>query len=236
MSAILLSHPESLYKALFPDEQPRVIAAVGGGGKTTFLNTLANQLHATGARVVVTTTTKMRPPKDPALLAQTPEDAARILDAGHIPLAGRYYTKEKIQALPGGIRALSKIADYVLVEADGSRMRPLKMTDPSYEPVIPPEADAVVALAGLDAIGQPVSEAVHRPEMACRILGMAPDHQIAPPDVAQLLAHCYQPRYVLLNKADSPDRQSFGLEIAAQLLGAHCLIASLRDWGQAENR
>lgn len=236
MSTILLSPPGSLYEALFPEDRPRVIAAVGGGGKTSFLKTLAAQLHADGARIVVTTTTKMRPPEDPGLLAQTPEEAARILDAGHIPLAGQYFSEEKIQGLPGGISELAKIADYVLVEADGSRKRPLKITDPSYEPVIPLEANAVVALAGLDAVGKSVSEAVHRPELACKALGMTPEHGISPQDVARLLEHCYRPRYVLLNKADGLSRQRAGLEIASYLPGARVVITSLRDWGWAETR
>lgn len=236
MSAVFLSPPENLYKALFPEEQPRIIAAVGGGGKTTFLHTLANQLHASGARVIVTTTTKMRPPEDPALLAQTPEEAARILDAGHIPLAGQYFSAEKITGIPDNISGFAKIADYVLVEADGSRKRPLKMTDPTFEPVIPPEAEAVVALAGLDAIGHPVSKAVHRPELAREALGLAENQPVTAESIARLLSHCYQPRYVLLNKADDPVRRKAGLEIAFYLSAARCIITSLRDWGFAEKR
>lgn len=236
MSAFLLFPPKSLYDALFPEEHPRIIAAVGGGGKTTFLKTLANQLHAAGARVVVTTTTKMRPPEDPALLAQTPEEAARILNAGQIPLAGRHIHAEKVTGIPGGIPELAKIADYVLVEADGSRKHPLKMTDAAYEPAIPPGADAVVALAGLDAVEKTLIDAVHRPELACKALDMTPEHQISPQDIARLLEWCYQPRYVLLNKADNPFRQKAAFDIAALLPGARCIVTSLRDYGFAENR
>ena len=236
MSGLLLSHPGSLYEALFPEARPRIIAAVGGGGKTTFLNTLAAELHDRGRRVVVTTTTKTRPPEDPALLAQTVPEAAQLLDAGHIPLAGQYLTKEKVQGLPGSLPVLAAMADYVLIEADGSRKRPLKMTDPAYEPVIPPEAEAVVALAGLDALGCPVSQVVHRPELACKALGVSPEAPVTPELAARLLALCYRPRYVLLNKADGPDRQRAGLAVAAHLPGARCVIASLRDWGHAELR
>ncbi len=236
MSAIFLSPPASLNKALFPEKTPRVIAAVGGGGKTTFLKTLAAELQAAGASVILTTTTKVRPPEDLSLLAQGPEEAAAILTQGHIPLVGRYITAEKLQGLPGGIAPLMGLADYILVEADGSRKRPLKMTNPTYEPVIPPEAEAVVALAGLDALGQPLSRSVHRPELAGQALTLPMDHLVTPETVARLLDLCYQPRYVLCNKADDPLRQRSGLEIAARLPGARCVITSLRAWGLAETR
>ena len=52
----------SLYQALHLDEQTKIIAFVGGGGKTTLLYALAGELQRRGQSVVVTTTTHMQRP------------------------------------------------------------------------------------------------------------------------------------------------------------------------------
>lgn len=235
MSALVVAPPESLYEALFPGRKPRIIAAVGGGGKTTLLKTLAAELSARGATAVITTTTKMHPPEDRALLARTPEEAALLLASHPVVWFGALAGEEKMTGVPGAIPALARAADYVLIEADGSRKRPLKMTDPQYEPVIPPEAEAVVALAGLDGLGKPISEAVHRPGLALALLGRETT-LVTPAVAARLLLHCYEPDAVLLNKADTPALRALGRETAALLPGQHTVITSLRDWGLAETR
>ena len=236
MSAVLIAPPERIYAALFGESFPRVIAAVGGGGKTTFLKTLAAELAAEGARVVVTTTTKMHPPEDASILGTTADEVISLLETTPIVWAGLPLSEGKMTAIPDSLPRLKASADYVLVEADGSRKRPLKMTDPAYEPRIPPEADAVVALAGLDSLGRPIREAVHRPALACPVLKKGADSPVTREDIACLLSHCYNPRYVLLNKADTPALREEACRIAALLPEARCLIASLRLWGQAETR
>ena len=69
--------------------------------------------------------------------------------------------------------ACSKQAQIpVLVEADGSRQRPLK-APASHEPVIPAWVDTVVVLAGLSGIGRPLNaEWVHRPERFSELAGV----------------------------------------------------------------
>ena len=54
--------------------------------------------------------------------------------------------KEILEKLPG-------FCDLLLVEADGSRRRPLKVPA-VHEPVIPSFADMVVGVIGLDCIGK----------------------------------------------------------------------------------
>lgn len=236
MSIHLLTPAESLYNALFQGTSPRVIAAVGGGGKTTFLKTLAAELSARGARVIITTTTKMHPPADLSILGSTREEVIALLDVHPIVWAGVLISEGKMTGIPDVLSLPASIADYILVEADGSRRRPLKMTDPAYEPSIPPEADAIVALAGLDSLGKPVMEAVHRHALACPILEKPESSPVTPEDVARLLRHCYHPRHVLLNKADTPGLQAEARRIAALLPEAHCVVASLRDRGFSESR
>lgn len=236
MSARHLSPPESLYRALFPAKKPQVIAAVGGGGKTTLLKTLASELSDLGKKVIITTTTKMHLPDDPRRLATSIEAVAPLLKEHSILWVGTPISPEKMTGLSDALPALKAAADYVLVEADGSRKEPLKMTDPAYEPSIPPEADAVVAIAGMDALGKPVAEAVHRSHLASSMLGFPEDAPVTPDIAARLLRHCYAPEIVLLNKADTPALREQARQIADGLPEAHCIVTSLRDWGMAETR
>ena len=64
--------------------------------------------------------------------------------------------------LPGQLLARPDV-DFVLIEADGSRMRPIK-APAEHEPVIPPGATLVVPVMGIDALDLPLAEAAHRPE------------------------------------------------------------------------
>ena len=47
--------------------------------------------------------------------------------------------------------------DYIVVEADGSKRRPIK-APALYEPVLPRETTRVVGLIGLDALGKSITE------------------------------------------------------------------------------
>jgi probable selenium-dependent hydroxylase accessory protein YqeC len=131
---------------------------------------------------------------------------------------------------------LASLADYVLFEADGARRHPLKMADLTHEPVIPPGTDAVVAVAGLDAIGQPLERVTHRSALACSVLGVAPDHIITPADAAALLRLSYDPPYVILNKADTPERLALAQQTARHLPQARCVVTCFQAWGLAEDR
>ena len=217
----------SLYRELFGETMPRCIALVGAGGKTTCIEALAEELSP-NARVIITTTTKMHPPADRSLFCESVAAAETRLRDMPVVWAGTYYNEYKMQGLPGALPDLCALADYVLIEADGARKHPLKMTDPSYEPQIPPEARAVVAVAGMDGIGQPLELAVHRPQLAAEALHLPLSHIITPADVAALLRHCYRPDAVLLNKADDQTKRTAAETVARELKGIRCVITSLR--------
>jgi len=76
------------------------------------------------------------------------------------------------------LQRLYEIADSahcpLLIEADGSRQRPLK-APASHEPVIPNWVDTVAVVAGLSALGSPLTEKwVHRPERFAALSGLSP--------------------------------------------------------------
>ncbi len=64
-----------------------------------------------------------------------------------------------------------KLADAILVEADGARKLPFKAPAP-YEPVIPLESTLVVIVVGVDIFGRPLNEKhVHRPTLVSALSG-----------------------------------------------------------------
>ena len=134
-----------------------VTTIVGGGGKTTLMQSLAEELSAR-ARVVITTTTHIWVP-DWAPVLLNPTEAAVIhafLEHPGRPICvASPALSSKLCASDMPMEALMRLADYVLVEADGAKRLPLK-APAAHEPVIPKETELVIAVAGLDGIG-PVS-------------------------------------------------------------------------------
>ena len=157
-----------------------VVAAVGAGGKTSFLERLARAYEAEGGRVVLVTTTKVRAPDPgsrPLVVAdQLPELLSRLATRpGRSPVVGRRLLAHgKVEGVPPEwVQYLRDIpwAAGVLVEADGALGRPLKAPAP-WEPVLPSCASLVVAMAGLDAQDIPLDDAhVHRAALVAELLG-----------------------------------------------------------------
>lgn len=182
-----------------------VVAFVGGGGKTTAMFQLANEL-APRLRVLTTTTTRIfaaQIKRSPAHLTFDPErqtvgDILPHLDAamaqhGQVLLIGQADpTSGKAFGLPPEIidaLAASGHFDLILNEADGSRMRPLK-APAAHEPVIPDCTTLVVPVAGLDVLGQPLNDdTVHRAGLVSQLSGTPLDQPVTAETVAALLCH-----------------------------------------------
>ena len=169
--------------------RPGVTAVIGGGGKTTLLRTLGEEL-AGQHTVLLCTTTKIFPFPDLPCARTAAEldqlrQSHRLLCAGtDLPGTGKLTAPETPMAL------LAERFDYVLVEADGAARRPLKAHAP-HEPVIPPEANQTICVVGASGFGQPILEAAHRPERYASLAGVAETAEAAPE-----------------NPPDSPDAQS----------------------------
>ena len=201
----------------------RLTALVGGGGKSSTMYAMARQAMDLGLRVVVTTTTHILPhPKLP--LTGDPAALPALLAEHRVVTLGAYDARGKLTGA-GDPAACLEVADVVLIEADGAKLRPLK-APADHEPVIPPACDAVIASAGLDCVGKPVEEICHRPERVCALLGVSPDHRIIPADVASILSSPLGGRKsvgqamafrCLLNKADDDQRRAWGEEIKTLL-------------------
>ena len=95
----------------------------------------------------------------------------------------------------------------------------------AHEPVLLPESDIVLAVAGLSALGRPLREVCFRLKQACALLGAAPETLLTPELLARLLASEQGGRKlvgnrrfsVVLNQADAPARIAAGEQTLALL-------------------
>lgn len=129
---------------------PGLTALIGGGGKTTLMYHLASELRQQGT-VLVCTTTKIWPPAH--LRVCTEEGTLREeLRRRGIACAGTPMEQGKLTA--PAIDNWETMADFVLVEADGSAGRPFK-AHADWEPVLPEERQATVLVMGADGFASP---------------------------------------------------------------------------------
>lgn len=108
----------------------------------------------------------------------------------------------KLSAPTISFQSLLPYARYILVEADGSRNRPLKAHRP-FEPVIPRGTSLTVCIVGASGLGRPVSEAVHCPEIFCRLTGANPQGCAAATAVAAALNKENLADHYVINQADA---------------------------------
>ena len=210
----------------------RLVTLVGGGGKTTLLYALARQAVDAGYTVAVTTTTHILPHPG---LPRSERPTRALLEARRAVTVGTVGEKGKLTG-PENPAALLDLAGVVLVEGDGANRLPLK----APEAVIPPESRAVLAVAGLDAVGRPIGETCHRPDRAAALVDKPPDALVTAADAARLLTHPLGGRKgvpvgaafrCVLNKADTPARRAAGEVCAAQIraMGLQAVLTAFRE-------
>jgi len=170
-----------LWKLL--DIPPGLTAVIGSGGKTSLLRVLAQELSHCGTVLLATTTHIMRPDWCP--FADTEAALRAAFARSPIVCAGAFTPEGKLTApdFPGWQIA----ANFVLVEADGSKRLPAKAHAP-WEPVLPPERRRTVCVFGASALGRPIRDAAHRPELYAPLVGASPDAVITPAMAARVLA------------------------------------------------
>lgn len=165
-----------------------VTAVIGGGGKTTLLRTLGEELAVGGGRVLLCASAKMLPFSGiPNLVDPVEETLAEALRTSRLVCAGTAVPGTgKLTAPSIPMARLAELADFVLVEADGAAGRPLK-AHASHEPVIPPEADRIICVMGASGFGRPVREVVHRPGRFGFLTGLGPEDSVTPEAAAKVL-------------------------------------------------
>ena len=191
-----------------------VTAVIGSGGKTTLLRTLSRELPGT---VLLATTTHILPFEGVPLVTDGGEAAVRrALAESRVVCVGTPAAEGKLTAPALPFSVLTRLADYVLVEADGSRRLPLKAHAP-HEPVIPKEAGCVLCVVGARGFDRPIREAVHRPEQFCTLTGARLDEPASPALAARALAAEGFTQTIVLTGAAEKQRSAFSA--AAQQYG-----------------
>lgn len=194
----------------FTDGKKHNICLVGGGGKTTVMYELAAAWAACGSKVLVLTSTHILQPADGSFAA----DAAAVHNLWQQRRYAVIGTQElstgKLTAPPQDLyEALHLQADVILCEADGSRHHPCKVPA-EHEPVLLPDSDIVLAVAGMDALGCSLAQACQRPQPAAALLGCSLDSVIDELMLAALLLSEQGSRknvgtrtyYIVFNKCD----------------------------------
>jgi probable selenium-dependent hydroxylase accessory protein YqeC len=215
----------TLYEALNIDLNiPELIGVVGAGGKTSTMFRLAQELKALGKKVLVTTTTNLafsETSQADRVIFDSSKDIFFLsrVEAGTIACLGSGMLNDNGKLRGVGRELIDDIYqkhlfDYIVVEADGSKRRPIK-APAHYEPVIPGETTRVIGVIGLDALGKAITEDyVHRPNLFCSITGKKMGETIDRKCLTDLIVSkvglfkdappgCG--RYVVLNKADHAD-------------------------------
>ncbi len=231
-----------------------VISLIGAGGKTSLMFKLAKELAGAGFSVLTTTTTKIFFPEkqqSPHTVVGASEDdllanlSTAMESYRHISSG----TKEDqasgklIGLRPETVDRIWKggLFDVIIVEADGSKQLPLKASG-VHEPVIPIFTSHLVHVTGLDAIGQTVEKAVHRPDIFMGRWALEPGTELNESHLAKCILHEIKKaeglcrplvNSVILNKADTVYEERQGERIGDRLRGHPSLhrfaILSLKE-------
>lgn len=209
------------------------VSLVGGGGKTTALFALGDQLEPTA---ILTTTTKMgrdRTGRHEPLLDPSDGEVVDAIAAERTILVWRGVDGHRALGFPPATcDRWFDLADHVVVEADGSRRRPFKAPI-DHEPVVPSRTTVLVAGVGAAAFGGVIADVCHRPERVAAIAGCRTTDLLTPPRLAAVLSSDRGSRkdcpaaarfVVLLNRVTDADGP-FVAEVAERLGPAIPVVA-----------
>lgn len=238
-----------LLQALRLDNSPKphVISFVGSGGKTTALFQLARLLLNQKKLIFVTATTHLGSWQtslaDHHIIARD-ADEINFPHEGIVLVTGEV-DKERTNPISQNalnwLRAKQELEEtYLLIEADGSRQKPLK-APAEHEPPIPEFSDLVIHVSGLSGLGKPLhDEHVHRAEIFSQLSGLAIGETITTQSLFNTLTHplgalknipANAKRIALLNQADTPELLSVGGTLARDLLNVYdsVIVSSLQQ-------
>ena len=216
-----------------------VVALTGGGGKSSIMYALAEELSQAGAKVLLTTTTKLYLPAHGAVHRLIISD-----EPGIIEQVRQGIKPQEIVALGCGVRdgkllglraelvdklADIAMADYILVEADGAAGLPFKAPD-IHEPVIPQNSTVVLNVVGLDALEVPITkDYCHRPALIASICGLPTGARLDSQAIADVMLSAEGGRknvprgaqwLPVINKIDNLEDMPRAAQIARSLIKA----------------
>ena len=166
----------------------QIITFIGGGGKTSLMNTLGKEFASHGYPTLLTTTTHMKPDflSDESYIEN--EDLGQLaniftnLKKNTLPLAAlgipEKVVNSNVKWRSPSSDFCKKIAEFskkfstknpykflkILCEGDGSKRLPIKLPKDG-EPVFFPKTDTVISVIGLSCLGKPIKETLFRYEL-----------------------------------------------------------------------
>ncbi|MBL8089572.1 MAG: putative selenium-dependent hydroxylase accessory protein YqeC [Anaerolineales bacterium] len=242
----------NLLQALRLDKKNKngVISFVGSGGKTTAMFQLAKQIYELRitSYVFLTCTTHLGTWQtklaDHHIVVKSKNYLRNIPDKGIILLTGEI---ENEKTKPIDEETLNWLHIYcknknipLLIEADGSRQKPIK-APADHEPPIPEFTDIVIHVTGLSALGKKLNdEHVHRAEIFSQLTNLQINESITAESIIKALTHPqgglknippHAKKIALLNQADTPELLSIGGSMAQKLLNHFdsVLVGSLQQ-------
>ena len=208
-----------LVQALRLSATPK-IALVGSGGKTTAIFRIADELPKP---VIILTTTHLSPEQiavaDYHYAVESVDEIFQIFE--NLPkkvlvITSRTIESDRVSGLSAPlteevISLANRLSLSLLIEADGSKLRPLK-APAEHEPAIPDYKlkqnmvpgnignhieegkltglDAVIVVVGLSGLGKPLSPVwVHRPEQFAQLSGLQLGAPVSIQGLARVLMH-----------------------------------------------
>ena len=167
----------------------QIITFIGGGGKTSLMNTLGKEFASHGYPTLLTITTHIMKPdflSDESYIEN--EDLGQLaniftnLKKNTLPLAAlgipEKVVNSNIKWRSPSSDFCEKIAEFskkfstknpykffkILCEGDGSKRLPIKLPKDG-EPVFFPKTDTVIGVIGLSCLGKPIKETLFRYEL-----------------------------------------------------------------------
>lgn len=200
-----------------------VTAVIGSGGKTSLLYRLAEELRTCGTVLLATTTHIIRPPQYP--FAETAMQLRAALAAEGAACAGSYTPEGKLTA--PAFDGWEQAADFVLVEADGSKRLPAKAHE-TWEPVLPPQRRRTICVLGASAFGQPIRQAAHRPALFAELAGVPWSAAITPEMAARVIRREGFADIIYVNQVDELEPPPSWAEEFRKEAGIPVVIGSLQ--------
>ena len=217
-----------------------VIAVVGGGGNTSLIYRLADELLDRGKKVIITTTTHMAGESElPFARGGDAVEVKEMLDREGYVIAAEYEeeTGKYASLKEGKLEELKELCDVMLIEADGAKHHPVKVPA-EWEPVIPACADIVISVIGLDCLGQPIRQSAYRMERTSKFLKKSLEAPITEEDIVKIatsicgLFKDVEERIyrVYLNKSDVLSEKTLAEYIVEELEKKHTVAAYGSLW------
>ena len=223
-----------------------VISIIGAGGKTCLMFLLAKELSK--SKVLVTTTTKVYVPQRKQYDYIDPDQSKletykKSSNKGIYVLGKEINHEGKLVGLDcESLNAMKDHFDYILIEADGSKGKPIKGWN-DFEPLVCDSTDKTIGVVDITAVGKrATAENVLRLSEFTKLCSIARGEVIGLKHLARMIAHpdglfkkAIGDRILYLNKVETKASKRNCQLLIKQLLKANSNVDRIVS-GSVKNR